>query len=131
MTATSNTGTQEVTVVRTFDASRAAVWDAWTTPDRFAGWFGTPPMTTPASTVAMDVRPGGEWRATMVSEEDGSTEPFVGVYREVVEPERLVFEMQDPGNRSNPDVEVATMELHSYELFNEAPPTPLLLLSER
>ena len=35
--------------------------------------------------------------------------PFVGVYREVVEPERLVFTLENPANRSDPNVELATV----------------------
>jgi uncharacterized protein YndB with AHSA1/START domain len=40
----------------------------------------------------MDVRPGGGFKVTSVSDEDGTEMPSHGVYREVVEPERLVLE---------------------------------------
>ena len=59
----------------------------------------------------MDVRVGGQWHATQVSEIDDTELPFVGVYREVDEPSRLVFTFEDPGDRSNPNVEVATVTL--------------------
>lgn len=36
----------------------------------------------------------------MVSDADGSEIPFFGVYRKVVEPERLVFTVVDPNDRS-------------------------------
>jgi uncharacterized protein YndB with AHSA1/START domain len=100
---------REVTVTRVFDAPRELVWKAWTEPEHFAHWFGTPPYTTPLSTISMDVRPGGRWRATMVSETDGSELPFLGVYREVVEPERLVLAFEDPQDPENPNVEVLTV----------------------
>jgi uncharacterized protein YndB with AHSA1/START domain len=99
----------EVTITRVFDAPREFVWKAWTEPEHFAHWFGTPPYTTPLSTISMDVRPGGRWRATMVSEVDGTELPFLGVYREVVAPERLVLVFEDPNDPSNPNVEVLTV----------------------
>jgi len=99
----------EVTITRVFDAPRELVWRMWTEPEHFAAWFGTPPYTTPPSTVSMDVRPGGTWRATMVSEDDGSEIPFYGVYREVVEHERLVLTMGDPDDPETPNVDVLTV----------------------
>ena len=99
----------EVTITRVFDAPRELVWKAWTEPEQFANWFGTPPYTTPASTVSLDVRPGGRWAATMVHETDGTELPFRGEYREVVEPERLVLTFEDPADESNDLVEVLTV----------------------
>ena len=40
----------------------------------------------------MDVRPGGAFRVTSVSDEDGTEMTTSGAYREVLEPERLVLE---------------------------------------
>jgi uncharacterized protein YndB with AHSA1/START domain len=102
---------REVTIARALDAPPEDVWRAWTEPDHLSRWFGTPPFATSRETVFMDVRPGGEWRATMISSEDGAELPFVGVYREVQEPERLVFTFENPDDRDDPDVEVATVEL--------------------
>lgn len=102
-------GDREVTITRVFDAPREVVWKAWTEPEQFAQWFGGPPYVTPPERVSLDVRPGGEWRATMVSEEDGSELPFAGEYREVIEPERLVLTFADPADPGNPNVEVLTV----------------------
>lgn len=98
-----------VTVSRTLDAPRELVWRAWTEPERFASWFGTPPFVTPSSRVAMDVRPGGQWEATQVSVENGMELPFAGVYREVVPPERLVFTFENTADRTDPNIEIATV----------------------
>lgn len=103
--------TGDVEVTRLLDAPREAVWDAWTKPSLFAQWFGTPPFVTPVSTVHMDVRPGGHWGATQVSEADDVELPFLGSYREVDPPERLVFTFEDPADRADPNVEVATLTL--------------------
>jgi uncharacterized protein YndB with AHSA1/START domain len=80
---------QEITITRVLDAPRELVWKAWTDPDQVARWWGPPGVTT--EKVTMDVRPGGMLRVTSVSE-DGSEMTVTGVYREIVEPERLVFE---------------------------------------
>jgi uncharacterized protein YndB with AHSA1/START domain len=82
---------QEITVRRVFDAPRELVWRAWTEPDQLVRWWGPPGWSTDVSTVTMEVRPGGAFRLTSVNEE-GAEMPVVGVYREVVEPERLVLE---------------------------------------
>jgi len=102
-------GPGEVTITRIFDAPRRRLWAAWTEPEPFARWFSTPPFTTPVSGVAMDVRVGGEWRATQVSSADGARLPFAGVYKEVTEPERLVLTFENLEDRSDPDFEFLTL----------------------
>ncbi len=82
---------QEITIRRVFDAPRELVWKAWTEPDQLVQWWGPPGWSTALSTVTMEVRPGGDFRLTSVNEE-GAEMPVVGVYREVVAPERLVLE---------------------------------------
>jgi uncharacterized protein YndB with AHSA1/START domain len=82
----------EITIARTFDAPRELVWKAWTEPERLARWFGARGWSNPLENITMDVRPGGDFRVTSVSDEDGSEMSTVGLYREVVEPERLVLE---------------------------------------
>ena len=81
-------------ITRVFQAPRERVWEEWTQPEAFADWFGTAELDVPLSTVSMDVRPGGAWRLTMVAE-PGREIHWRGEYREVVEPERLVFTVTD------------------------------------
>jgi uncharacterized protein YndB with AHSA1/START domain len=83
---------REITITRVYDAPRELVWKAWTEPGRLARWWGKRGWNTPVSSITMDVRPGGAFRLTSVSEEDGSEMRTEAVYREVVEPARLVFE---------------------------------------
>src|SRR5213592_4495854 len=88
-----------ITITRVFDAPRERVWREWTEPERFADWFGGPESEVPLSTVSMEVRPGGEWRLTMFAGEERREIRWKGEYREVVEPERLVFTLSDqPGD---------------------------------
>ena len=58
-------------------------------------WFGPRGFTTPLATVTMDVRPGGTFEFTMVSDDDGNEIPSGGTFLEVVEPERLVWRDRD------------------------------------
>lgn len=83
---------QEITITRVVDAPRELVWKAWTEPDQLARWWGARGWSNPLETITMDVRPGGTFRVTSVSDEDGSEMTSQGVYREVVEPGRLVLE---------------------------------------
>ena len=83
---------QEVTISRVFDAPRDLVWRAWTEPEQLAQWWGPAGWSNPLERITMDVRPGGAFRVTAVSAEDGTEMTTRGVYREVVEPERLVLE---------------------------------------
>lgn len=91
--------TEGITLTRVFDAPRERVWQEWIEPERFADWFGGVESEVPLSTVSMDVRPGGSWRATMFAGPDRREIRWRGEYREVIEPERLVFTICDqPGD---------------------------------
>jgi len=101
-------GARGFTLIRVFDAPRELVWEVFTKPEHFTHWFGGSDTAVPMETLAMDVRPGGAWSAVM-NTPDGRELPFAGTYREVVEPERLVFTFDNTNDRSDPNVEVATV----------------------
>jgi uncharacterized protein YndB with AHSA1/START domain len=87
-----------ITITRVFDAPRELVWKEWTEPERFADWYGGSGAEVPVSTVSMDVREGGAWRATMFAGPGRTEIQWNGEYLEVVAPERLVFTVSDqPG----------------------------------
>ena len=88
MTNAAEATERELVITRIFDAPRALVFKAWTEPDRAARWWGPQGFVT--AYCNMDVRPGGAFRVCMRSPE-GTEHWKQGVYREVVEPERLVF----------------------------------------
>ncbi|TCO64708.1 SRPBCC family protein [Actinocrispum wychmicini] len=88
---------REFTIHRVFDAPRELVFQAWTRPEHMAQWYGPVGTTTPLDTISMDVRPGGAWRACMIGDDNGERYPSGGEFREVVEPERLVFTWGEPG----------------------------------
>jgi uncharacterized protein YndB with AHSA1/START domain len=87
-----------ITITRVFDAPRELVWKEWTEPERFADWYGGSGAEVPVSTVSMDVREGGAWRATMFAGPGRTEIQWNGEYLEVAAPERLVFTVSDqPG----------------------------------
>jgi uncharacterized protein YndB with AHSA1/START domain len=75
-------------ITRIFNASRARLWEAWTRPDLMVQWLG--PKGTTGVAKSADVRPGGHlhWR---IDGPDGSVMWGRAVYREVIEPARLVY----------------------------------------
>ncbi len=76
-------------LTRSFDAPRALVFRAWTDPTDLAQWWG--PHGFQTTIHEMTVKPGGRWHYSMRGP-DGHDYPFDGVYIEIVEPERLVFD---------------------------------------
>ena len=79
---------RELVITRVLDAPRRLVFKAWTEPERVVRWWGPQGFTMPSC--KMDVRPGGAFRFCMRSP-DGADHWLQGVYREIVEPERLVL----------------------------------------
>ena len=79
---------REVVITRIFDAPRDLVFQAWTEEKHMRNWYGPKHFTNPVC--EMDVRVGGKWRIVMRGP-DGDLHPAKGVYREIVEPERLVM----------------------------------------
>jgi uncharacterized protein YndB with AHSA1/START domain len=78
----------ELVMERTFDAPRALVWRAFTEPERLQHWWGPKGWTLPVCT--LDLRVGGVWHYCMrgPAGEEGWGK---AVYREIVEPERIVY----------------------------------------
>jgi uncharacterized protein YndB with AHSA1/START domain len=75
-------------ITRVFDAPRSLVFKAWTEPERLMRWWGPKGFTM--RVYKLDLQPDGGWRFCMRSP-NGTDEWQQGVYREIVEPERLVF----------------------------------------
>ena len=87
---TVNSSANEFTITRTFDAPLERVWKVWTDAKHFEQWFHAKP-----GTVALDVRTGGSWKATMLTPQGEMA--MGGKYREVVDRKKLVWDMPTPG----------------------------------
>jgi uncharacterized protein YndB with AHSA1/START domain len=103
--ATADSVQRELTITRIFDAPRALVFKAWTDPKHVAQWWGPKSFTNPVC--EMDLRPGGAFRIVMRAP-DGIEYPTTGIFREIVEPERLVFSNAALGKEGNPVLEGLT-----------------------
>jgi uncharacterized protein YndB with AHSA1/START domain len=85
---------KEITIVRTFDAPREKVWQAWTDPKRLAQWWSPRGFTTPV--VELDPRVGGKLYIVMLGGEgmgafSGMKAPMRGEFSEVVPNQKLAF----------------------------------------
>jgi len=101
-----------VTLQRELDAPRAMVYRAWTDPQQLAQWWGPSGFTTPLC--EMDVRPGGAIRVDMRGP-DGATYRNQGAFHEVVENERLVYNIEtfdEQGNSAADAVITVTFAEH-------------------
>lgn len=84
----------QITVVRTFAAEREVVWDALTTPEHFAVWFGTEAVDVPLDTLQWRPNVGNRWSAVMHLP-DGTTKDWLGEFVVVDRPTRFVFTLTD------------------------------------
>jgi len=101
---------REFTLVRDFDAPRDLVYRVWTEPEHMSQWLVPQGVTTPQDGISQDLHVGGYWRWTMVSEQDGTRYPTVAQFREIIEPERLVFTWGD--EETQPAVITVTFAEH-------------------
>lgn len=80
---------REFTLNRVLQAPRALVFRAFIEPERMKLWWA--PRGFHILSCALDLREGGAWRMRIRSDETGAIQTEVGTYREISEPERLVF----------------------------------------
>lgn len=83
-----NAEKRELVIVRIFDAPRELFWKYWTDPEYFKRWWGPEGFTTTVSRI--DFRIGGVYHNCLKSPE-GENYWSTGVYREIIEPERIVY----------------------------------------
>ncbi len=89
------TGTGELTYRRVHHGSRELLFDCMTKPEHLAHFWGPVGTTTPVEGIVVDLRPGGAFQTTMVSDTDGSAYTMRAVYVEVRRPDRLVWKESD------------------------------------
>ena len=85
---TDTTG-RELVISRVLNAPRELVWQVWTNPDHIKNWWGPNGFTNTIFT--MEVKPGGVWDFIMHGP-DGTDYKNKSIYKEVVKPERIVFD---------------------------------------
>lgn len=99
-TITAESGKQEITMVREYDAPRELVFKAYTDPELYVQWLG--PRGYNMQLVTFEPRSGGSWRYTH-KDNNGFVHGFHGVNHDVTAPERIIgtFEYEglpEPGH---------------------------------
>src|SRR6185369_7793798 len=79
----------EIKIIRVYDAPVEAVWDAWTDPEQVGKWWG--PRGFTLTTHSKDLRPGGSWIYTMHGP-DGTNYENNTPYLEVEPYKKLVYD---------------------------------------
>ena len=105
MAAGNSPAENELVVTRLIAAPRRLVFKTWTQPEHVARWWGPQGFTT--IHCDMDIRVGGRYRFGMRSPQ-GTEYWKRGVYREIVEPERVVFTFAWEDAEGNPGHELLT-----------------------
>lgn len=105
MDAGTDVADRELVVSRLIGAPRGLVFRAWTQPEHIARWWG--PRGFATIHCDMDIRVGGKYRCGMRSPQ-GTEYWKVGVYREIVEPERIVFTFAWENAHGKPGHELLT-----------------------
>jgi uncharacterized protein YndB with AHSA1/START domain len=92
-----NVADRSIRIERVFDAPRELVFEAWTRAEYLGRWFA--PHGCTIRFLELDVRPGGRFHSCTQS---STFECWcVGVYREVVRPERLVYTLSTADSAGN------------------------------
>ena len=87
---------REIISTRLLKAPRELIFRAFSEPEHLAQWWG--PKGFRNTFHEFDFTPGGRWRFGMHGP-DGTSYSNNSVFQEVVTPERIVFQHEEPGHR--------------------------------
>lgn len=97
-------------ITRVLDAPRALVFKVWSQPEHLVRWWGPKGFSLPSC--RMEFHPGGAFQCLMRSPED-TEHRMHGVYREIVEPEKISFTwswIDEAGNAGHETLVTVTLE---------------------
>ena len=98
---------KQFTMSRVFSASRARMWQIVTDPELVPNWWGPAKYTTVVE--EMDFKVGGKWRYAQ-SDAEGNSFAFYGEYKEIEEPERVVYTFEFSGFPGHASTDHITLE---------------------
>lgn len=110
-----------IRLTRSFDASCAEVFDAWTKPEHVKHWWDAAGGVL--TQCEIDLRPGGAFKFVTKSHPEM---PFTGTYGEVEPPHRLVFGtmgstgrviLKDVGRQTEMTVEIQCQSAEQLDQF--------------
>jgi uncharacterized protein YndB with AHSA1/START domain len=92
----------ELSITRTFDAPLELVFEIWSRREHMMRWLG--PTEFKCTHCELDFRPGGKWRACIISDKYGESW-MGGEYREIEKDRRIVYTFAWEDGRDQPGVE--------------------------
>jgi uncharacterized protein YndB with AHSA1/START domain len=92
----------ELLIVRTFDAPVALVFQVWAEREHMQRWLG--PKAFTCTSLELDFRPGGAWRACIVSDEYGESW-MGGRFLEIEQNRRILYTFAWEDGRDQPGIE--------------------------
>jgi uncharacterized protein YndB with AHSA1/START domain len=114
----------ELRITRTFDAPVALVFRIWEDREHMIRWWG--PKNFTCTALELDFRPGGAWRACIVSDAYGENW-MGGRFREIERDKRIVFTFAWEDGRDQPGVQTlvtvtfAEKDGRTVQTFHQAP----------
>lgn len=114
----------ELLITRTFDAPVPLVFRIWESREHMIRWWGPEGFT--CTSLDLDFRPGGGWRACIESQAYGRTW-MSGRFREIERDRRIVFTFvwedgsEQPGVETLVTVTFAEAEGRTVQSFHQAP----------
>lgn len=94
--------TKTIVIRRWFNATRVLVFDAWSNPEYLPHWFA--PHGCSIHFSKLEIRPDGQFHSCIRNPDFGDCW-CIGIYKEIVRPERIVYTMaiaDELGNRIEP-----------------------------
>jgi uncharacterized protein YndB with AHSA1/START domain len=93
--STADTNLGELTYTRIWEAPRELVFACMTTPEHLTHFWGPVGVSTPVENITIELRAGGKFETIMVDDASGAEYPMLGVYVEVIPPEKIVWTERD------------------------------------
>ena len=110
-----------IRLTRDLDAPRSEIFAAWTIPEQVSCWWDA--AGEPLAACEIDLRPGGAFKFVTKGHPEM---PFVGVYREIAPPDRLIFEalgatgrvtLQEGAGKTHMMVEIECRSIEQLDQF--------------
>ena len=121
----------ELLITRSFDAPVSLVFRIWESREHMIRWWG--PKDFSCTHLETDFRPGGKWRACIVSDRYGESW-MGGDYREIERNRRIVFTFAWEDGRDQPGVDTlvtVTFEERDGRTMQSFHQTPFLNVEAR
>ena len=117
--------TDTLILKRVFNAPRELVYKAFTDAEQISQWFGPEGWSVPRESITVAPHVGGDYKMTMVSDEDPSmSSPINSTFTEIVENELIVGQEIFQGQEMTMKLEFADVDGGTQITITQGPFTP-------